>query len=74
MNSYQIATIKNFIESGAFSEVMDEMEKKCYNTFKLSVDNPEKISDTINMIRGLKNFEATIQSVINELEPDDDIQ
>lgn len=68
MNDYQRACIRNMVESGALSILTEAIDKKSYDSFKLSIDNPKAMDDTINMIRGLKALEREIQSVMNELE------
>lgn len=68
MNDYQKAAIRNMISSGALSTLFASIDKKCYDSFKLNVDNEARLTDTINMIRGLKALESEIQSVMNELE------
>lgn len=68
MNDYQRVSIKNMVESGALSALIETIDKKCYNIFKLNVDNAKVLDDTINMIRGLKALESEIQNVMNELE------
>ncbi|WWV91991.1 hypothetical protein [Escherichia phage PJNS034] len=71
MNDYQRACIRNLVESGALSTLTSIIDKKCYNSFKLTIDNPKALDDTINMIRGLKALESEIQNVMNELEDDE---
>lgn len=71
MNEYQLTSIRNCVESGAFTELFKTLDLQCFESFKLNVDKPEKISDTISMIRGLRTLEAAIQSVVNELQEDD---
>lgn len=68
MNDYQQVAIKNFVQSGALSALLESLDKKYYTLFKLSIDNPKALDDTINMIRGLKALESEIQNVMNELE------
>ncbi|WXX18528.1 hypothetical protein TacPo2_73 [Pantoea bacteriophage TacPo2] len=68
MNDYQKAAVSNFVQSGALSTLLESLDKKHYNLFKLSIDNPKVLDDTINMIRGLKALESEIQNVMNELE------
>lgn len=68
MNDYQKACVRNLVESGALSTLFDTIDKKCYDSFKLNVDNEARLTDTINMIRGLKALESEIQNVMNELE------
>lgn len=68
MNDYQKACVRNLVESGALSTLLITIDKKCYDSFKLNVDNEAQLTDTINMIRGLKALESEIQNVMNELE------
>lgn len=66
MNDFQKDCTMRFVESGALSAILERIDTKLYEKFKLSVDKPDLACDTINMIRGLREIQNEFQHIMNE--------